>query len=832
MKRALSILILLAFAGVAGAEPRAVFRMTGQAHVDMPFELDLVVEGFGEAPLPDQPKLDIPDATVTPLGATPNVSRSIQIYNGQRVESATVTWVLRYRIEAQKAGQLRVPSTIVSQGTTRAIAQAGNITVDTIPSTADMKLALELPDRAVFVGETVPVKLVWLFRAQPEDQNFVVPLLASPAFSVSAPPVVDKQKALQFTAGTKELAVPYVADTVTAGGVQYTRIAFQFFIAPLQVGKVEVLPSKVVAALAVGRRDFFGNAATKPFRAADSARTLDVKPLPETDRPARFAGAVGEQYSISVKTSRSVVQLGEPINVDIAIKSNQRLDALALGKLDGDGGLPKDKFAVPADPPTGVLSEDGMTKTFTITAQVTGPATEIPAIQFAYFDPAKEKYQTIASDPIALSVKGGSIVGADAVIVAKKSGLGSGGPSELDDLTQVPVDLALSTGGAGAPLGGAPLAILLVLLYAVPLGVFAVRTWQHRTRGARADRSIVRTAKSKLDLALERAGRLGGRETIGPLVAALRELARVAGREPPAALIGKLETAAFAPTAADLPIDRELRDEVARLATSWVEAPRAPASSAAAVIVLIASLALPSLAEAAARDEGRTAYELAMGVADAPKRKAAFMRAEALFAEAVKAEPSSPELLADWGNAALGAGDVATATLAYRRALAIDGGTARARQNLQWLRQKQPDAFQPTTTAGAADSLLFFHAWPRGRRLVIGAIGFAAMVLVLVPWSARRRRGLLWVAALPLAIWIAMLASVLFEDRRSDEAIVMEDVVLRAADMSGAPAAFNQSVPRGAEVSVLEQRGGWARVRIATGTVGWVQRGTIETIAQ
>jgi len=95
---------------------------------------------------------------------------------------------------------------------------------------------------------------------------------------------------------------------------------------------------------------------------------------------------------MEVRTSRSVVQLGEPVELDITIKSNQRLDALALGKLDGDGGLPRDKFTVPVDPPTGTLANDGKTKTFKVVAQVTGLTTEIPAIAFAYFDPAKRTF--------------------------------------------------------------------------------------------------------------------------------------------------------------------------------------------------------------------------------------------------------------------------------------------------------------------------------------------------------------------------------------------------------------------------------------------------------
>src|SRR6185503_20372628 len=108
----------------------------------------------------------------------------------------------------------------------------------------------------------------------------------------------------------------------------------------------------------------------------------------------------------------------------------------------------------------------------------------------------------------------------------------------------------------------------------------------------------------------------------------------------------------------------------------------------------------------------RMHYEQAMSVTEPTARKAAFARAPVALGEAARAHPDRPELLADWGNAALGAGDVATATLAYRRALAIDGGNLRARHNLAWLRSRQPDAFRPAA-AGAADALLFFHTWPR-----------------------------------------------------------------------------------------------------------------------
>ena len=109
--------------------------------------------------------------------------------------------------------------------------------------------------------------------------------------------------------------------------------------------------------------------------------------------------------------------------------------------------------------------------------------------------------------------------------------------------------------------------------------------------------------------------------------------------------------------------------------------------------------------------------------------------------------PDRPELLVDWGNAALGARNFGTAALAYKRALSVDRGNDRAQKNLEWLRARAPDDMPRVVKTGAVDTMFFWHERmsPRGKT------------------PARSRRILcVWHAACPVAPrWFPRLAPTL-----------------------------------------------------------------------
>ena len=830
----------LGVVATAHAETEARWQLgsEGQPHNGVAFTLVLGVAGFDDSPAPELPKVEIAGATVTPIGAKPSV-RQMRTDDGLGHQSIVkeVTWFLQYRVEVANPGKITIPTTTAVQGKQKATAQNAEVEVQAVPTTDLMKLELQLPDRPVYVGETIEAKLVLMVRAQPSNPEFSIPIANLDQFTVSSPTVADRSKALEISVGGKQLDLPYDQDATEISGQKWSRFTLHLYIAPRQSGRVQVPGVSVTAGLPFGQPDVFGRYDQRVFRASDSAKMLDVKPLPETDKPASFAGAVGSQFAISVATSRSVVQLGEPVELAITVKSDQHLDNLALSKLDAEGELPRDKFQVPADPPTGELSADGKTKTFKVVAQVTGPATELPALAFSYFDPAKNAYQTIKSDPIALSVKAGSVIGAnDVIAMTAKPGAQKPGPAGESELTLVGAELALSSPGeaGSSPLAGGLLVGALAALYLGSLGMFALVTWKNRTANQREEAAEVRAARKKVEAELARADRAPARETAGPLAAALRGLARALERTTAGeAVLARLETESFSRTAKDEPLSADLRQQVRDLVESWTKQVHraAKGTSAVAVMFLLAAIAAPSLARADAQSEGRSAYQDALGQSDASARKAAFTRAATSLAEAAELSPGHPELLADWGNAALGAGDVGGATLAYRRALAIDPSNVRAGRNLSWLRSRESDNLRPSAGT-ATETLFFFHDWPRGRRLLFGAIAFAIATLLVVPWSGRRRRGLGLLAIIPAIAWLVLTISVVVEDRHAADVIVMDSVALRAADSAGAPAALVQPLPRGAELTVLERRADWAKVRIASGTVGWVPTGAVQRVSR
>jgi hypothetical protein len=136
-----------------------------------------------------------------------------------------------------------------------------------------------------------------------------------------------------------------------------------------------------------------------------------VKQIPAGRTPESFAGAVGSGFSLTVSADRTVVKVGEPIALHFELRGDGNLETAALPRLDAEGLLPPTLFRVADGEIPGRL-EDGA-KRFTAMVRVLDPrVTEIPALEYSWFDPTVEQFQSAKSRPIALSVGDAQVIGA------------------------------------------------------------------------------------------------------------------------------------------------------------------------------------------------------------------------------------------------------------------------------------------------------------------------------------------------------------------------------------------------------------------------------------
>ncbi len=234
------------------------------------------------------------------------------------------------------------------------------------------------------------------------------------------------------------------------------------------------------------------------------ALSLNVKPLPEQNKPADFAGAVGK-FSIQAETDKDSVGVDEPITFKVTLSGTGNIRSLSPVK------LPElSDFRIYDSGNTESVSNNNQvvagTKTFeqAIIPKTSGIFT-IPAISLSYFDPSSATYKTIETQPrrIVASGQGLADVGG-----APKNIIGAGKLSLGYIVTDFPkVDTPINLFGSGwfwflqlLPLFG----IIAALVYrSHSQKLLADRGYARRLGAGKRLRSIFKTAaalKAKNDL--------------------------------------------------------------------------------------------------------------------------------------------------------------------------------------------------------------------------------------------------------------------------------------------------------------------------------------------
>src|SRR5438067_7435975 len=419
----LALYAVIGIAQVARADSPSVTAVlsNSEATVGETVELQIKVTGPGDARPPEEISIDGLEIHST------GTSRQFEIHNFSTSSSVTYN----YTILPLRAGRFAIPPQTVHAGgkilrtpelalnvadapgrppptTTR----PGRSTQNQSTSAVDLVFAeLIVPEKTAYVGEIVPVQIRMGFDARVHPRLTEPPDITGQGFT--------SQKLQQSSQNLE-----------TINGRPFEVVTFKTAIAAARAGKFELGPVKAKAQVVVPRRrnaprtrspfdlfdlddpfsdPFFSN----PFAQLGERREVEIrsepmpleaKPLPP-NAPPSFSGAIGN-FAMATDAKPKSVQAGDPITVTTSIAGRGNFDRVNAPVVEDERGWhkypPSSKFK--QDDEVGISG----TKTFETVLSPDEKKQALPVLAFSYFDPAKEQYVTLRSEPIAITVQGGA----------------------------------------------------------------------------------------------------------------------------------------------------------------------------------------------------------------------------------------------------------------------------------------------------------------------------------------------------------------------------------------------------------------------------------------
>ena len=280
---------------------------------------------------------------------------------------------------------------------------------------------------------------------------------------------------------------------VQAGGRTYNVTQMQTVLFPTVVGEITIEPA--ILNIPGG---FFSRAQTLQTEPI----TLDVRPLPG-NAPAGFRGAVG-RFSIQAHADKSATQVNDTVTMQVTLSGQGNIETLPdpVWLEDGDWRAFDSQASIDTDFENGIM---GGTKTYSRVLVPTNAGNlTLPAAQFIFFDPKTESYQSISTEPIAITVSPGTDA-AGPTFPAANSATANALPRPLEIRPLKSATTASSL--AGSALTGQP---GYWLLWMVPLLVVSGHlAWQrHKTRArnnlaARRSQQAAKVARRALQQAVK-----------------------------------------------------------------------------------------------------------------------------------------------------------------------------------------------------------------------------------------------------------------------------------------------------------------------------------------
>jgi len=261
----------------------------------------------------------------------------------------------------------------------------------------NMHLVAEISDANPYLNEAITVVYKLYFRN---------PIKISDAREIQSPKFRD------FWSSSIKITQLKV-ESGSYKGEDYNEVIWRKTVLyPQKTGKlvIEPLALNLVIEIPTKRKDFFGNTIYKQVSRSVNAgkRTLNVKALPIIDQPDSFSGAVGK-FKLDVLISKKSLKTSESFQSIVKVTGKGNLKLFELPKIKVPNTLEVFDPEYKEEINTTLSGMEGtIQNTYTIVPQLQGKY-PMPSIEFNYFDPEIEIYQTLNSIEHIIDVYGGDI---------------------------------------------------------------------------------------------------------------------------------------------------------------------------------------------------------------------------------------------------------------------------------------------------------------------------------------------------------------------------------------------------------------------------------------
>jgi len=329
-----------------------------------------------------------------------SVSESVSYIKGRLTRSILKAFTFQFTFKPLKTGDLKVPGfKFEYQDFKRVIAATPVKVGKESPESGDINFSFTFSKPSLYLNEGTILTATIRRKANSSVNEIGLPEI---------------EKELKKFFWIKALDEKWAGSQTRIGNEQYIVYSNRYLVFPVMDGKVKIpsisLQYTVLERRAQRSRDpffdgFFDNVSTKTKTKYSSPTTIDVKPLPESGKPAGFDGAVGD-FKMTASLDKKEVKAGDAVNLKVTLtgRGNEKsVNAVTLRN--------KERFEV-FDPEIQASSaiQNGqamVTKSFryVLIPQVEGKQTVGPVVLY-FFNPVSGRYDSVEAAPELTVLKG------------------------------------------------------------------------------------------------------------------------------------------------------------------------------------------------------------------------------------------------------------------------------------------------------------------------------------------------------------------------------------------------------------------------------------------